>query len=300
MLSLVARVLLLSLASDLVLTWVTVRLADAQIPSNGSYLHSRLMPTKPEGTCPPDIDPMYSAYAIVTGTDMRQRPWGFAQTLREVLVKSSGDPRLQDDPRTAALGEHADQYVACFSYRDMMEDTPLHDEQGTYDRPHKLTVVFDPGKIDALLAEFGDKPWRGERPIIVPVLLVRGPRPPPYLLSADEPRGKEQREAFAIWADTAGVTARFPGAAELATWGVSPEHFPSLEPAPSRDKNAKEVLVTGTLDWNETLPGWVARWHLRWHGADHSWGVSGVNYDAAFRDLVRGAMLLASGNGSPD
>jgi hypothetical protein len=41
---------------------------------------------------------MYQAEAIVTGTDMRPRPWGFAQTLREVLVKSSGDPRLKDDP----------------------------------------------------------------------------------------------------------------------------------------------------------------------------------------------------------
>ena len=55
-----------------------------------------------------------------------------------------------------------------------MADIPLHDEQGTYDRPHKLTVTFDPLKIDALLAEFGDKPWRGERPVVVPVLLVHG------------------------------------------------------------------------------------------------------------------------------
>src|SRR5262249_18216662 len=64
--------------------------------SNGAYLHSRLMPSKPEGACPPDIDPMYHASAIVTGTDMRQRPWGFARTLREVLVKASGDPRLKE------------------------------------------------------------------------------------------------------------------------------------------------------------------------------------------------------------
>ena len=31
-----------------------------------------------------------------------------------------------------------------------------------------------------------------------------------------------------------------------------------------------------------------------------AWGISGVNYDAAFRNIVRGVMLVASGAGSPD
>ena len=99
---------------------------------------------------------------IVTGTDMRQRPWGFAQTLREVLVKSSGDPRLKDDPHTAQFAVHGIGLVAYFDYVDMMAAVPLHDDQGTSDRPHKLTVYFIPAKIDALLAQLGDKPWRGD------------------------------------------------------------------------------------------------------------------------------------------
>jgi hypothetical protein len=69
---------------------------------------------------------MYAADAIVTGTDIRQRPWGFAQTLRDVLVRSSGDPRLKCDPRTAELAVHADRFVACFNYVDMMAGVPLH------------------------------------------------------------------------------------------------------------------------------------------------------------------------------
>src|SRR6516164_9758817 len=124
--------------------------------ANGNYFGSRLVPPKSVGSCPPNIGPMYQADAIVTGTDMRQRPWGFAQTLREVLVKSSGDPRLKDDPRTAQLAVHADRFVACFDYADMMSGVPLHDDQGTYDRPHKLTVYFIPAEIDALLAQFGE------------------------------------------------------------------------------------------------------------------------------------------------
>ena len=70
------------------------------------------MPPKSEASCPPNLAPMYEADAIVTGTDMRQRPWGFAHTLRDVLVRSSGDPRLKDDPRTAELAVHADRFVA--------------------------------------------------------------------------------------------------------------------------------------------------------------------------------------------
>ncbi len=37
---------------------------------------------------------LYTAMAIVTGTDMRSRPAGFARCLREVLVKVSGNPAL--------------------------------------------------------------------------------------------------------------------------------------------------------------------------------------------------------------
>src|SRR5262249_50810169 len=91
-----------------------------------------------------DIGPFYQAYAIVTGTDVRQRPWGMAQCLREVFVKVSGDPRLKEDPRVLELATHADRFVASFDYVDLMAGIPKKDDQGSYDRPHKLTVRFDP------------------------------------------------------------------------------------------------------------------------------------------------------------
>src|SRR6202047_5475437 len=121
-----------------------------------------------------DAADFYQANAIVTGTDMRQRPWGMAQCLREVLVKVAGDPRLKDDPRVLELAAHADQFVTSFDYVDMMAGIPKKDDQGSYDRPHKLTVHFDPSKIDGTLAELGAQPWRGARPVVVPVLLVQG------------------------------------------------------------------------------------------------------------------------------
>jgi hypothetical protein len=268
--------------------------------SNGSYLGSRLLPSQSEKPCAATGDPMYQADAIVTGTDMRQRPWGFAQTLREVLVKVSGDPRLRNDPRTDELAAHADSLVACFDDLDLMAATPLHDDQGTADRPNRLNVRFDPAKLDAALAELGDRPWRGERPAVVPVLLIRGRKPPPYVLTAEIPAGEEQRGSFANAAGEFGMTVRLPTETELAEWGASAEHFPFPHAVPPKGASPGEAIVVGTLDWSETLPGWIGSWRTTWQGADHRWGIKGVNYDAAFRDIVGGIVLLASGRGSPD
>jgi uncharacterized protein len=246
-----------------------------------------------------DIRPFYQAYAIVTGTDMRQRPWGFAQCLREVLVKVSGDPRLKDDSRTNDVAAHADQYVASFDYVDMMAGIPRKDDQGSYDRPHRLTVYFDPVRINQALAQLGDTPWRGKRPTVVPVLLVRGRKPPAYVLSASLPVGAEQRGAFATAAGEFGMTVRFPTEAELARWAIAVDHFPSAT-APLPSQPADQAIVVGTLEWSETLPGWIGAYRTRWRGVAYNWGISGVNYDAAFRDLVRGVVLIASRHGAPD
>src|SRR6267378_1494177 len=179
-----------------------------------------------------DIGALYQAYAIVTGTDMRQRPWGFAQCLREVLVKVSGEPRLKDDPRVVELAAHADRLVASFDYVDMMAGIPKKDDQGSYDRPHKLTVHFDPVKIDSMLAELGQQPWHGERPVVVPMLLVQGRKPPAYVLSAEVPAGEEQRGSFANAAGEFGMNVRMPREAELAAWGVAVAGFPFPKAAP--------------------------------------------------------------------
>jgi hypothetical protein len=147
-----------------------------------------------------------------------------------------------------------------------------------------------------VLVKFGEKPWRGARPVIVPVVLVHGRSAAPYLLSAENPVAAEQRGAFATAADQFGMTVRAPSDATLRTWGASGGHLPSRPPAPA----AGDAVVLGALDWSETLPGWVGKWRMRWHGREYAWGISGVNYDAAFRNIVRGVMLVASGAGLPD
>jgi len=238
---------------------------------------------------------LYQAVPIVTGTDMRSRPTGFAQALREVLVKLSGEPRLNKDPRIAELMAHADTLVLSFDYVDQLSGQPRHDEQGTYDRPQNLTVRFDPARIDKALAELGERPWRGTRPVIVPVLAVRG-FTGNYLLSAEIPAGADQRAAFANVANEYAMYFRIPTEAELVAWDVAPGRFPAPRVSPSPD----QALVAGTLDFDEKLPGWVGSWRMRWRDIDYAWQISGVNFDEAFRDIVRGVARVASGHGSPD
>jgi uncharacterized protein len=241
-----------------------------------------------------NTDELYQSTAIVTGTDMRSRPTGFAQCLRDVLVKVSGETRLLKDPRVAELGRRADAFVVSFSYVDVMAGIPIHDDQGTYDRPHYLTVHFDPARIDQALADLGEHPWRGERPVVVPVLSMRG-FGAPFLLSAENPAYADQRASFAERAREFGLTSRIPSEAELTRWGAVAGEFPSLPSATRPD----EALVAGTLEFQERVPGWAGSWRMRQHGVDHAWRIGGVNYDEAFRDIIRGVLRVASGHDGP-
>lgn len=237
---------------------------------------------------------LYKTTVIVTGYDMRSRPSGFARALREVLVKLSGEPRLDLDPRVGELSTHADQLVTKFDYVDQMAGIKVHDDQGTYDRPYNLTVVFDPGKIDAALADLGEHPWLGERPVIVPVLAVERVTKS-YLLSAENPTGADQAGSLATIAQDVAMTVRIPTEAELARWGVSMGEFPSPKVASASD----QAIIAGTLQFKEELPGWVGSWRLRWQGVDYAWSISGVNFDEAFRNLVQGVMRVVSGHDGP-
>src|SRR5579859_1388019 len=65
------------------------------------------------------LDPKdpYQAFDIVAGYDREAtRLIGFGHCLREVLVRVSGEPRLEQDPRVAALAAHAAGLVASYDY----------------------------------------------------------------------------------------------------------------------------------------------------------------------------------------
>jgi hypothetical protein len=94
---------------------------------------------------------LYQARTIVTGQREETRGPGLERCLEDVLVKVSGDPLVLADPAIASMKGHAASYVTRFRYRDRMEGIPIHDEQGSRDRPYDLTVDFQANQIDAAL-----------------------------------------------------------------------------------------------------------------------------------------------------
>jgi hypothetical protein len=111
-----------------------------------------------DGAAAGNVDDLYQARTIVTGQGEVSRRVGFADCLEQVLVKVSGDSRLLDDPEITAMADEAGTFVADFHYRDRMAGIPVHDEQGTRDRPYDLTVSFDPTRIDTALRSLGHEP----------------------------------------------------------------------------------------------------------------------------------------------
>lgn len=250
---------------------------------------------------PGGLDDIYTTRAVVTGTDERDRLRGFRLCFEDVLVKVSGDASILSDRRFAALAAAAGQYVSTFSYRDLFEGKPVHDEQGTYDRPHFLTCQFDPQKIDGVLNMLGRKPWLGHRPRLVMILIVHG-RTNSGLLSRDGDFDPDMREALANAAQRYALTVNLPSVADLQ---VNQINIATAEIAPAdrllrvAESSDSELPLVGDLRWSDAALGWIASWSLAVNGQRQRWSVNGVNYDEAFRNAVRGAARMLSGNGEP-
>jgi uncharacterized protein len=250
---------------------------------------------------PGSLEDIYTTRAIVSGKDERNRALGFKLCFEDVLVKVSGDASILSDSRFDALAAVAGQYVSTFSYRDRLEGKPVHDEQGTYDRPYFLTCQFDPQKIDRVLKMLGRKPWLGHRPRVVMVLIVHG-RTNGGLLSSDGAFDPDMREALANAAQRYGLTVNLPSVANLQVNEINiatAEIIPADRLLRVAELSDSELPLVGDLQWSDAALGWVASWSLVVNGRRHRWSVSGVNYDEAFRNAVRGAEQVLSGNGEP-
>lgn len=247
------------------------------------------------------VEDLYQAQAIVTGQTEQNRGAGFAQCLTDVLVKVSGDPRLIDDARVAAMAGQAGTFVRAFRYRDRMEGIPVHDEQGTRDRPYDLTCDFHPEKIDAALRSLGREPWTASRPRLVVFLAVRN-GPVTYVLTDDGKRGPGQREALLTASRKMGVPMTLPTQTALAGAGLSFENMPAAD-LQSLDATAKtaggDLALAGSMVFSDEVHGWIADWRLGWLGKTYRWRIQGVNFDEAFRSAMRGAAHILSGHGQP-
>lgn len=249
----------------------------------------------------PPPQTLYQSMYVVSGTDAARRQIGFEEALRRLMVKVSGDRRLADDPMVADMVGHAADYVVDFSYLDLKIGIPIHDEQGSYDRPHYLTVTFDAARIDAALAALGRKPWLA-RPRLVIFLGVRR-EPKAYVVDGDEDRDDAMRQSAANASLLYDVPVKFPGKIFLPPAFSTFDAVKAADPA-GLDAAAKAAggdrALVGTLDWSDAEHGWIADWAIAHDGKAARWQRRGISFDDAFRDGLSGAAQILSGNGQPE
>lgn len=244
---------------------------------------------------------LYTSDAIVTGTGEKNRQIGFRECLTEVLVKVSGDQSLLTQPNLAPLLDRAGGFVATFSYRDRLEGIPIHDEQGTHDRPHDLTCRFEPATVDRLLQVLGRKPWLSPRPRLAFVLGVRD-RTRLFMLTADGTESPYMAQSLQAATIPLALAAKLPQGAILAEERLDFAAFAAAAPARLQalaGRMGAEVTLAGTLTWSDAARGWIADWRLIAAGSVFRWRISGVSFDDAFRNAIRGAAQILSGNGTP-
>ena len=244
-----------------------------------------------------DLGELYTSKAITTGTGEKNRKLGFRDCLDRILVRVSGDPRLPALPEVEALRARAGDFVASFSYLDRLAGRPIHDEQGTYDRPHDLTCHYAPEALDPLLTQLGSRPWLGKRPRLTIFLDVE--RNGKWLrVVADDMRDLAMRDSFALGAEQLAMRVTFPTRAVASRLGPKELKSPDGLIAAAQASGGDRAL-SGELHWSDADLGWVAIWRLADEGRAYDWTVRGVNFDEAFRVALRGAMQILSGNGAP-
>jgi hypothetical protein len=122
------------------------------------------------------------------------------------------------------------------------------------------------------------------------------------LLSNDGAFDPDMREALANAAQRYGLKVNLPSVAILQSNQINidtAEITPVDRLMGIAESSDSELPLLGDLRWSDAALGWVANWRIAVNGRRHRWSVSGVNYDEAFRNAIRGAARALSGNGEP-
>lgn len=243
------------------------------------------------------VQGLYRAETIVTGTEMPERLRGFRLTLTEVLVKRSGDPSLFTAPALGPYLDHAADLVQDIEYEDRMKHLPIHDEQGTRDRPHFLRVGYMPEKVDALLVKLGVEAWDPDRPLVAVWLGIKDARQA-YVMPADGDDGYSQRSALLQAARQRGVPVALPvmdlADNEIVDYAaVTGGDAARLTQASARYR--ADAVLSGSLVYDPR--GW---WKIDWvltppQGGPRRWSLDQVTFDTAFRDGFDHVARILSG-----
>jgi hypothetical protein len=237
----------------------------------------------------PDQDDLYKAETIVTGTGETERLRGFKIGAREVFIKLTGRPKLALTPQAEAVIARGPELIAEHSYEDRMKDIPIHDEQGTRDRPHFLRMRFDQQKFDQALKEAGIGKWDGKRPTVAVWLGIRETRGR-YILTRDGDEGYGQREVLREASKRRAIPIVLPqDDQEAIDYADLVKNNWSALLSASKALGADAVLY-GTLEFDGNAH-WDCQWVIAGDSAYAKWKLKGVTFDTALKDAIDRVMI---------
>ncbi|UCI18401.1 DUF2066 domain-containing protein [Mesorhizobium sp. B2-1-8] len=236
-----------------------------------------------------DDDVLYRSKVIVTGDREETRVPAIPQGFELAAQKLTGNPDIGQNPAFSSLATGAPGMVWSYTYHDRMFGTPIHDEQGTRDRPFDLTFQFDRKRMDHAMGVLGERPWLGARPKLALVVEVTD-MARSYVLAADGAHGSELRASFEDASARFAIPIIFAKEADLSA--IAQEQLDAMSHeslARLKSRLGADAILVGHLDWETNEPGWHAVWRMPLSTEDTRWEVAGVNFDAAFRNAIGGA-----------
>lgn len=234
--------------------------------------------------------------AVVTGRDnLEERARGIRQALTQVLVKLSGDDRIGEHPRLAAVLGDAESYVVRLEYEDRGRGIDTVAGQAAPDRSYELHVEFDREQMHAILGRLGLAPWQEDRPRLLVVLSVTDGSGQ-FVVGTESERGAGQRQSLDTGARRRGLVLVMPKMDSVETMALShgeiaEAHGGALGAlATSYDADA---VLSGTMA--VTSDGsWNTDWTLLADGMPVRWQVPNASFDRAIGlGLGQSARVLA-------
>ncbi|MQW88596.1 DUF2066 domain-containing protein [Sinorhizobium saheli] len=122
------------------------------------------------------------------------------------------------------------------------------------------------------------------------------------MLTADGTESPYMAQSLQAATIPLALAAKLPQSATLAEERLDVAALTAAAPARLQalaGRMGAEVTLAGTLTWSDAARGWIADWRLIAAGSVFRWRKSGVSFDDAFRDAIRGAAQILSGNGTP-
>ncbi len=238
-----------------------------------------------------EVGNLYYAQAIVTGTEEPERTRGLRVALIDVIIKLTGDARLEQDGKLEPLLDRPHLLVDRFEYEDRMRDIPVHDEQGTRERPHYLRVHFNPAEVDAALKRLGLEKWSSDRPVVAVWLGIRTARGD-QVLTAKGPEAYGQRIVLTETAARRGLPIVLPPVGQTAVTftDIASKQVSIMKAAlPHSDAHLIGLLsITGGY--------WNIDWQLVHGDSSRRWSLRNVSFDTALKNGLETAALVFSGN----